>query len=95
MGIQKIVPSVSYSQGCDVACSDTSKFGDAVNIAKSANITVLVIGLDQGQERLINEFINEDNKFFLIYQYLFYIVGRGMIGLPLVSLVTRDSLYNR
>ena len=54
MGIQKMASSVTYSQGCDVKCSDTSKFGDAVNVAKSADVTVVVIGLDEGQERLIN-----------------------------------------
>ena len=55
MGIQKMVSSVSYSQGCDIKCTDTSKFSDAVNVAKSADIIVMVIGLDEGQERFVHK----------------------------------------
>ena len=53
MGIQKLTGgTVTYTQGCDVKCTDTSKFGDAINAAKGADVVVMVIGLDEGQERL-------------------------------------------
>ncbi|XP_065828934.1 uncharacterized protein [Oscarella lobularis] len=49
MGIQKLGVNVTYVQGCDVKCSSTSGFADAVNLAKSSDVTVLVMGLDNGQ----------------------------------------------
>lgn len=53
MGIQKVATdaTVTYSEGCDVKCTDTSKFNDAVNTAKNADVVVIVIGLDESQER--------------------------------------------
>ena len=51
MGIQKLGVNVTYVQGCDVKCSSTSGFADAVNLAKSSDVTVLVMGLDNGQAR--------------------------------------------
>ena len=50
-GVQKIGASVTYVQGCDVKCSSDSGFSDAVNAAKSADVVVVVVGLDQSQER--------------------------------------------
>ena len=51
-GLKKIgVSSVTYSQGCDVKCSSDSGFSDAVNAAKAADVVIVVIGLDEGQER--------------------------------------------
>ncbi len=53
MGLHKLSDgTITYSQGCDVKCTDTSKFGDAINVAKDAEVVVMVIGLDEGQERL-------------------------------------------
>ena len=39
--------NITYVQGCQVAGSSTNGFGDAVNAAKSADLTVLVVGLNQ------------------------------------------------
>jgi beta-glucosidase len=45
-GIKDALPgaTVSYAQGCDTACSSTSGFGAAVSAAKSASVTVVVVG---------------------------------------------------
>ncbi|MFZ0092003.1 MAG: glycoside hydrolase family 3 N-terminal domain-containing protein [Solirubrobacteraceae bacterium] len=47
-GIKAAAPtaSVTYAQGCDITtgCTSTSGFGDAVNAAKSAAVTVVVVG---------------------------------------------------
>lgn len=53
MGIQKVAAgvTVTYSEGCNIACTDSSKFSDAVNTAKNADVVVMVIGLDESQER--------------------------------------------
>ena len=52
-GMQKMGVSVTYEQGCDVKCSSDSGFTDAVNAAKAADAVVVVIGLDEGQERYV------------------------------------------
>jgi len=49
MGLEEYA-SVQYQKGCDIASSDTSKFTAAINAAKEADATVLVMGLDQTQE---------------------------------------------
>ncbi len=45
-GIKAAAPNanVTYAQGCDANCTDTSGFGDAVNAAKSSAVTVVVVG---------------------------------------------------
>jgi beta-glucosidase len=45
-GIKTALPkaTVSYAQGCDTACTSTSGFGAAVSAAKSASVTVVVVG---------------------------------------------------
>jgi beta-glucosidase len=45
-GIKSALPkaTVSYAQGCDTACTSTSGFGAAVSAAKSASVTVVVVG---------------------------------------------------
>ncbi len=45
-GIKAAVPNatVSYAQGCDTSCTDTSGFGAAVSAASSAAVTVVVVG---------------------------------------------------
>ena len=53
-GLQKIGASVTYIQGCDVKCDSDSGFAEAVNAAKAADVVVVIIGLDQGQERYNN-----------------------------------------
>ena len=42
---------MSYAMGCDVKCASDSGFADAVTAAKSADAVVLVVGLDESQER--------------------------------------------
>jgi beta-glucosidase len=45
-GIKAAVPkaTVTYSQGCDANCASTAGFGAAVSAAKSAAVTVVVLG---------------------------------------------------
>ncbi|HKC26651.1 MAG TPA: glycoside hydrolase family 3 N-terminal domain-containing protein [Jatrophihabitans sp.] len=45
-GIKNTAPSatVTYAQGCDATCTSTSGFDDAVNAAKQADTTVVVVG---------------------------------------------------
>ena len=52
-GIQGLGVSVTWAFGCDVACADSSGFGEAVEVAKAAEAVVMVVGLDQGQERYV------------------------------------------
>ena len=51
MGIQGMGVEVEWALGCDVACGDSSGFAEAVQVAQSADVVVMVVGLDQGQER--------------------------------------------
>jgi len=51
MGIQNMNVSVTYVEGCDVACSSDSGFADAVTAAKAADVVVVVVGLSEAQER--------------------------------------------
>ena len=51
MGIQEAGVTTSWAFGCDVACSETAGFAEAVQVAKAADVVVMVMGLDQGQER--------------------------------------------
>jgi beta-glucosidase len=45
-GIKKAAPgaSVSFAQGCDTSCTDTSGFGAATDAARAADVTVVVVG---------------------------------------------------
>lgn len=45
-GIENADPSasVTYTQGCDTTCTDTSGFGAAVAAAQAADVTVVVVG---------------------------------------------------
>ena len=51
MGLQNLNLSVTYVQGCDVACTSTSGFGPITDAAKKADVVIIVIGLDGGQEK--------------------------------------------
>ncbi|CAI8041647.1 Probable beta-D-xylosidase 2, partial [Geodia barretti] len=51
MGIQDAGVTSSWAFGCDVACSDSGGFAEAVTIAKGADVVIVVMGLDHGQER--------------------------------------------
>ena len=53
MGIQNLGVSVSWAFGCDVSCTDSSGFAQAVATAKGAQAVIMVIGLDQSQERSV------------------------------------------
>ena len=50
-GIKKYVGNIDYVKGCEIADNDTSEFEAAINAAKQADITVMVMGLNQSQER--------------------------------------------
>ncbi|MEO6857532.1 MAG: glycoside hydrolase family 3 N-terminal domain-containing protein [Solirubrobacteraceae bacterium] len=45
-GIQNALPSatVTYAQGCDTSCTDTSGFGAAETAARNAQATIVVVG---------------------------------------------------
>jgi len=43
--------SVESAMGCNVACQNDSGFATAINVAKSADVVIVVVGLDEGQER--------------------------------------------
>eukprot|EP01060_Flectonema_neradi_P015967 TRINITY_DN225_c0_g1_i4.p1 TRINITY_DN225_c0_g1~~TRINITY_DN225_c0_g1_i4.p1 ORF type:complete len:748 (+),score=195.19 TRINITY_DN225_c0_g1_i4:55-2298(+) len=70
MGLSKHA-KVTYVEGCDTECGSTSGFGDAVNAAKEADATVIVIGIStkeesEGHDRTIislpgnqEQFVNE------------------------------------
>jgi len=49
-GLEMYVSSVQYEQGVAMATSNTSGIAAAVSAAQSADVTVLVMGLDQSQE---------------------------------------------
>lgn len=49
--LQSYVRSTVFHQGCNAANCTSAAINDAVNIAKRADYVVLVMGLDQSQER--------------------------------------------
>ena len=49
-GLAPFVSAVTYAEGCNVACKNTSGFPAAVAAAAAADATVVVVGLDQDQE---------------------------------------------
>ena len=51
-GLELYVSSddITYVQGCQVSDNSTNGFGDAVNAARNADLTILVVGLDQSIE---------------------------------------------
>eukprot|EP01084_Bolivina_argentea_P283733 486024_1 len=56
---QYISPNdVLYFQGCDVVSNDTSGISDAVHAAEKADLTILVMGLDNSCEGEANDRIN-------------------------------------
>ena len=52
-GIKSIATSVTSAQGCDVKCTDDSGFQEAVSVAQKAQAVIVVIGLDESQERCV------------------------------------------
>ena len=46
--------SVTSAMGCDVKCTDDSGFQEAVSAAQKAQAVIVVIGLDQSQERSVS-----------------------------------------
>jgi len=50
-GFQKVVSSIHLESGCAISGDDKSGFDGAVGAAKVADAVVLVMGLDQSQER--------------------------------------------
>jgi hypothetical protein len=50
-GIASYVKNLTVAKGCqDVACTDSSHFADAVRAALTADVVIVVVGLDQSQE---------------------------------------------
>jgi hypothetical protein len=87
-GLQKIGASVTYVQGCDVKCDSDSGFADAVNAAKAADVVVVVVGLDEGQERY-NSYSTLQNT-----PILCYIVSKCTL-VRVVTVMILDCLANK
>ncbi|KAL3504711.1 hypothetical protein ACH5RR_034552 [Cinchona calisaya] len=49
--LQGYVKNTAYHQGCDAVNCTSAAISDAVKIAKEADYVILVMGLDQGEER--------------------------------------------
>ncbi|OVA10053.1 Glycoside hydrolase [Macleaya cordata] len=50
-GLQAYIKHTTYVPGCpDVPCSSSDGFGEAIRIAKEADVVVLIVGLDLSQE---------------------------------------------
>lgn len=45
LGVSK---NISYAKGCEIVGDDISKFDDAINVAKNADVVVMVIGENEG-----------------------------------------------
>ena len=100
MGLQKMASNVTFAQGCDVKCTTTLKFNDAVNAAKNADVVVMVIGLDEGQERsgIFIMYYRKLTAFCNINEYhysIFHFVAKVMIDLVSVCPVTKGYLFKR
>ena len=50
-GIKSMASNVTTAKGCDVKCTDDSGFKEAVTAAQNAQAVIVVVGLDQSQER--------------------------------------------
>ena len=53
-GIKLIATTVTSTEGCDVKCTDDGGFQEAVSVAQKAQAVIVVIGLDQSQERSVS-----------------------------------------
>ncbi|KQJ83737.1 probable beta-D-xylosidase 6 [Brachypodium distachyon] len=50
-GMQAVVPQTTIAAGCkDISCNSTDGFGEAIEVAKRADIVVLIAGLNLTQE---------------------------------------------
>ena len=50
--MQKQLPNkVTYAKGCDIDSADTSGFEEAMRAVRSSAAPVVVVGLDQSQEK--------------------------------------------
>eukprot|EP00483_Globobulimina_turgida_P009380 UN09399 len=49
-GLKQYVSKVDYEEGCAISSQNTTGFAAAINAAKNADLTVMVMGLDQSQE---------------------------------------------
>ena len=48
---EKLPGKVQYAKGCDISSDDTSGFNEAASIVKDSDEVVLIMGLDQSQEK--------------------------------------------
>lgn len=73
--LQSYVKNVVFHQGCDSVNCSSASLDNAVNIAKAADYVVLVMGLDQAQERESHD--REDLRLPGQQQRLITAVARG------------------
>jgi len=61
-GLSEYVESknINYVKGCDINTQFTNQFSQAINAAQSADVVIMVMGLDQQQESEGNDRVNID-----------------------------------
>ena len=82
-GIKSMASNVTTAKGCDVKCTDDSGFKEAVTAAQNAQAVMVVIGLDQSQERY-NGYIT-DNCYGLL------IIVKVMIVMTYLCLANKKT----
>jgi len=50
-GIKSYAKNVTFAEGCNVECKSTGGFEEAIQIAKTADVAVVIVGLDGSQEK--------------------------------------------
>eukprot|EP01084_Bolivina_argentea_P283731 486022_1 len=50
-GLKEYISNVNYEEGCSMATDNKTGFEAAINAAKTADVTIMVMGLDQTQEK--------------------------------------------
>ena len=56
--------NILFAQGCDVVCSNTSGFSEAISVANESDYIVLMMGLDTSLVRFHSNFFVFDKTFF-------------------------------
>ncbi|KAJ9175159.1 hypothetical protein P3X46_013738 [Hevea brasiliensis] len=64
-GLQKYVPTAAYEAGCSVSCTNETHFKAATKVGSTADVVVVVLGLDQSIEK---EELDRENLILPGYQ---------------------------
>ena len=49
--MQQRSSNVKFAKGCEIGSDDKSGFAEAINLAKSSDIAILFVGMNQSSER--------------------------------------------